>query len=329
MLILPTIIASFMKQEKLYAFAILCAVLTVTLCFSIWMGEQRIRKETNRALREAATQHYAERVEVFQHFSAPELNPYFEYYVTAPVYQRKIKTYELRTWKDATVFVFKDSVDETKARRLLNEHILAKANPINADKLNTIFCAQLSQRNIGGTTGTMYYHKKETQYSHNAIPEHAAYLTPIYPLDITGDIKVQGWVKYDLITLLRYIDKTFYLTLLLASIGMSLWLYLRKKRKAAASGPDIIINKNKQELCTATRLDIELFSLLAERKGECVSREEIKQHFWSSDLNADEKIDTHIKTLRKALKDFPAYQIVTVRGRGYYLHNVLSPSESQ
>ena len=324
-----------MKQEKIYAFAILCAVLAVTLCFSIWMGEQRIRKETNRALREAATQHYAERVEILQHFSTPELSPYFEYYVTAPVYKRKIKSYELRTWKDATVFVFKDSVDETKARRLLNEHILAKANPINIDKLNTIFRAQLSQWNIGGATGTIYYHKKETQYSHNAMPEHAAYLTPVYPLDITGDIKVQGWVRYDLITLLRYIDKTFYLTLLLASIGMGLWLYLRKKRKAITSEPDIIINKNKQELvingirCTATRLDIELFSLLAERKGECVSREEIKQHFWSTDLNADEKIDTHIKTLRKALKDFPAYQIVTVRGRGYYLHNVPSPAESQ
>lgn len=323
-----------MKLKNLYIIAILCLILTIAFCSSIEKGEQSIRQEINRAFREAIDRHYAERVEIFQRFHTPNLDPYAEYYITAPIRERKIKSYELRTGNSTTLFVFKDSTDETKARRLLNEHILAQANPIDADKLNTLLQARLAPEGITGKTGIIYYHDKETQYSRDTSAMYAAYRTPPVPLDITGNIKVQGWVRYDLITLFRYIDKTFYLTLLLASIGMSLWLYLRKKRKAITSNPNIIINTNKQELvingiqCTAARLDIELFSLLAEKKGECVSREEIKQRFWSTDLNANEKIDTHIKTLRKALKDFPAYQIVTVRGRGYYLRKVLSPSES-
>ena len=58
--------------------------------------------------------------------------------------------------------------------------------------------------------------------------------------------------------------------------------------------------------------------IYCERQGKCLTREEIKQEFWPKDVNAGEKIDTHIKTIRKILKDFPRYQVVTVRGKGYY-----------
>jgi DNA-binding winged helix-turn-helix (wHTH) protein len=70
------------------------------------------------------------------------------------------------------------------------------------------------------------------------------------------------------------------------------------------------------------KLDLALLEMLYERKGECVTREEIKQQFWPTDANASEKIDTHIKTIRKTLKDFPQYQVVNVRGKGYYLEGV-------
>lgn len=72
-------------------------------------------------------------------------------------------------------------------------------------------------------------------------------------------------------------------------------------------------------LCPLPKLDLALFCLLLRKKGRCVSRGEIKQRFWKTDTNADEKIDTHIKILRKHLKGFPEYRIVTVRGQGYYL----------
>ncbi len=53
--------------------------------------------------------------------------------------------------------------------------------------------------------------------------------------------------------------------------------------------------------------------------GTCVSREEIKKSFWPTDDNANEKIDAHIKSIRKVLKEFQEYKLITVRGKGYYL----------
>lgn len=35
--------------------------------------------------------------------------------------------------------------------------------------------------------------------------------------------------------------------------------------------------------------------------------------------NANEKIDAHIKSIRKVLKEFQEYKLITVRGKGYYL----------
>ena len=70
--------------------------------------------------------------------------------------------------------------------------------------------------------------------------------------------------------------------------------------------------------CSIAPLDLALLQMLYERQGEHVTREEIKQRFWPMDDNAGEKIDSHIKTIRRILKDYPQYQIVTVRGIGYY-----------
>lgn len=280
-----------MKPKHLYIIAISWLVLTVVFCFSLTKGEQSIRQEINRAFREAIDRHYAERVEIFQRFHTPDVNPYAEYYITAPICGRKIKSYELRTWNSTTLFVFKDSTDETKARRLLNEHILAQANPIDADKLNTLLQARLASEGI------------------------------------TGNIKAQAWADYDSLTSVRHIDNTFYYTLIfLTLIYIGMGMYRKRMHTATVCDQGIFIDKNKRELRidgiprTIARLDLELFSLLWEKKGRCVSREEIKRRFWQTDLNADEKIDTHIKNLRKALKPFPSYRIVTVRGKGYYLN---------
>ena len=316
-----------MKPKHLYIIAISWLVLTVVFCFSLTKGEQSIRQEINRAFREAIDRHYAERVEIFQRFHTPDLNPYAEYYITAPICGRKIKSYELRTWNSITLFVFKDSTDETKARRLLNEHILAQANPIDADKLNTLLQARLASEGITGKTGIIYYHDKETQYSRDTSAMHSAYRTPSVPLDITGNIKAQAWADYDSLTSVRHIDNTFYYTLIfLTLIYIGMGMYRKRMHKATVCDQGIFIDKNKRELRidgiprTIARLDLELFCLLWEKKGRCVSREEIKRCFWQTDLNADEKIDTHIKNLRKALKPFPSYRIVTVRGKGYYLN---------
>ena len=90
----------------------------------------------------------------------------------------------------------------------------------------------------------------------------------------------------------------------------------------------ISIDLEKNELviegvsCAIPKLDLGILAMLHERKGDCVTREEIKQRFWPNEDNAGEKIDTHIKLIRKILKDYPQYQVVTVRGKGYYLDGV-------
>ena len=67
------------------------------------------------------------------------------------------------------------------------------------------------------------------------------------------------------------------------------------------------------------KLDLTLLNMLYEKAGTCVSREEIKKSLWPTDDNANEKIDAHIKSIRKVLKEFQEYKLITVRGKGYYL----------
>ena len=52
--------------------------------------------------------------------------------------------------------------------------------------------------------------------------------------------------------------------------------------------------------------------------------EDIKNAFWPKDNNPENKIYSHISTLKSSLKDFPEYQIVTEKG-GYRL--VISSNE--
>ena len=156
-----------------------------------------------------------------------------------------------------------------------------------------------------------------------------AYSTPRQVLDITGKIKVQAWADYSLGTLWAHLDPVVYIFLLLL-VGVLMWIWPRRKPQLEEVGEEqpveeLLIDLEKNELsvdgvpCVIAKLDLALLALLYERQGECVSREEIKQQFWPLDDNADEKIHAHIKTIRKILKDFPRYQLVTVRGKGYYL----------
>ena len=79
---------------------------------------------------------------------------------------------------------------------------------------------------------------------------------------------------------------------------------------------ELYIGNKKQNI---QKLDLTLLNMLYEKAGTCVSREEIKKSFWPTDDNANEKIDAHIKSIRKVLKEFQEYKLITVRGKGYYL----------
>ena len=69
------------------------------------------------------------------------------------------------------------------------------------------------------------------------------------------------------------------------------------------------------------RIPMELLRLLAERRGELVTRGEIIEKLWGKDifLDVDSSINTAIRKLRRVLGDEPKYPrfIQTLTGKGY------------
>lgn len=247
-------------------------------------------------------------------------------YTIAPSLHQKVKSYTIRTRQGKTIYTFKDSLDEQTAKRMLNQYILSQLKPIKPDELNATFRKILSDHGITGRTGTIYYNKSISQHSgqSSAIPR-TAYNTPRYIVDITQNIKVQAWVNYDFKTILRHIDNTLFWLIGQLMILIFILIFLKKEKDTQTLLTCMNIDMEKQELyignkkCNIQKLDLTLLNMLYERAGICVSREEIKKSFWPTDDNANEKIDAHIKSIRKVLKEFQEYKLITVRGKGYYL----------
>ena len=272
-----------MKRAKTHI--ILFMAVTITVLYTVYIAfhnsAERVNTQIDHAFKSAITEDYNERLAYISYYHPEPTNWDIKMYTIAPSLHQKVKSYTIRTRQGKTIYTFKDSLDEQTAKRMLNQYILSQLKPIKPDELNATFRKILSDHGITGRTGTIYYNKSISQHSDqsSAIPR-TAYNTPRYIVDITQNIKVQAWVNYDFKTILRHIDNT---------------------------------------KCNIQKLDLTLLNMLYERAGTCVSREEIKKSFWPTDDNANEKIDAHIKSIRKVLKEFQEYKLITVRGKGYYL----------
>lgn len=250
-----------------------------------------------------------------------------DYALSPSIIDRKIGSYSLRMPTGILTYQFRDSVNEETAKRLLTQHLLEKVQRLDVNQVKTLFQDRLKQKDISARVGVLCLRDTSRYWSEaDSVVPKGAYSTPRQVLDITGKIKVQAWADYSVETLFAYLDPVVYIFLLLL-IGVLMWIWPRRKPKTERleTEESLVIDLEKQELtidgvpCTIAKLDLALLSLLYDRQGECITREEIKRQFWPLDDNAGEKIDTHIKTIRKILKDFPRYQVMTVRGKGYYL----------
>ena len=254
-------------------------------------------------------------------------------YALSPSIDQKIKSYSLRTQKGIHTYQFKDSIQEETAKRFLTQHLLEKVHRLNPNQVKKIFQDRLKEKDIEAKVGVLCLRDTVRYWSEadSMVPKDA-YSTPRQVLDITGKMKVQAWADYSVGTIFAHLDPVMYVFLLLL-IGVLMWIWpTRTKTSEQIEEGDVegglLIDLEKKELiidgvsCFMPKLDLALLEMLYDRKGECVTREEIKQQFWPTDANASEKIDTHIKTIRKTLKDFPQYQVVNVRGKGYYLEGV-------
>mgnify|MGYP006353216745 FL=1 len=254
-------------------------------------------------------------------------------YALSPSIDQKIKSYSLRTQKGIHTYQFKDSIQEETAKRFLTQHLLEKVHRLNPNQVKKIFQDRLKEKDIEAKVGVLCLRDTVRYWSEaDSIVPQEAYSTPRQVLDITGKMKVQAWADYSVGTIFAHLDPVMYVFLLLL-IGVLMWIWPTKSKTSEQIEEGdveggLLIDLEKKELtidgvsCFMPKLDLALLEMLYERKGECVTREEIKQQFWPTDANASEKIDTHIKTIRKTLKDFPQYQVVNVRGKGYYLEGV-------
>lgn len=304
--------------------------ITFTILYTVYIAfhnsTERVKDKIDYAFKSAITEDYNERLAYISYYHPEPTNWDIKMYAIAPGLHRKVKSYTIRTKQGKTIYTFKDSLDEQIAKRMLNQYILSELKPIKTDELNAIFKRILSGYNITGKTGIIYYNENLSQCnSQDSNISPTAYYTPRYILDITQRIQAQAWVDYNFKTILKHTDSTIFWLIGQLIIIACILIFYKKEKNAKETPALMVIDMKKQELhigeknCNIQKLDLTLLNMLHEKAGTCVSREEIKQSFWPTDDNANEKIDAHIKTIRKILKEFPEFKLVTVRGKGYYL----------
>lgn len=317
-----------MKRTKIRI--ILLTAITFTILYTVYIAfhnsTERVKDKIDYAFKSAITEDCNERLAYISYYHPEPTNWDIKMYAIAPGLHRKVKSYTVRTRKGKTIYTFKDSLDGQIAKRMLNQYILSQLKPIKTDELNAIFKRILSGYNITGKTGIIYYNENLSQCnSQDSNISPTAYHTPRYILDITQRIQAQAWVDYNFKTILKHTDSTIFWFIGQLIIIACILIFYKKEKNAKETPALMVIDMKKQELhigeknCNIQKLDLTLLNMLREKAGTCVSREEIKQSFWPTDDNANEKIDAHIKTIRKILKEFPEFKLVTVRGKGYYL----------
>lgn len=311
-----------------------CILLILCILFVFWQnGSRQVKHQVNTAFKEAIDKNYQNRL-LYMSYARPERLRYdLMRYIVTPPEKGKVKNYVFRGEKGNTILTLKDSVDSETGKRLVNEYLFSEIYPIKVDELDALFRDALAKYNITGRSGVVYFLDSKPCYSHNdSIVPATAYCTSRYTLDIMEKVKVQAWVDYSFGTVISHVDNALWWFIgLFILIPAALLYFYRKKANAlkteylSPSPKGIEIDLEKQELCingticNIQKLDLTLLDILYRKADECITREDIKQTFWPTDDNANEKIDAHIKAIRKILKEFPEYELVTVRGKGYYL----------
>ena len=307
-----------------------CLLLMAVVVTAFHSSRKRIEATVDDAFKQAIEQDYQNRKSYLtRNVWTNRLSNDVKDYALSVSADRKIGSYSLRTRSGITTYQFKDSVNEEVAKRLLNQYLLDGICRLNPSQLKTIFQQRLRAKEMDMPVGVLCLRESQRYWSEaDSIVPKGAYSTSRQVLDIAGKIKVQAWADYDMVLLFRHLDPVVYVLLLLMT-GMLMWIWPSRKKSVEEMeetteeiSQGIWIDLEKQELtidgvsCSIAKLDLQLLSMLCEQQGECLTREEIKHKFWPTDDNAGEKIDTHIKTIRKMLKDFPRYQVVTGRGKG-------------
>lgn len=317
------------KKDKL---SILLVLFAVTCCFGVFMiinfqqGKYNIQAKITQAIQESITKDYYKRLFKDNIYTPESLG-------------RKIKGIKITVGKNIENILFKDSIDEQIIHQLVDQYMLAEFTPIIPNDFNAIFKEELRKKGITDKTGIIYRHNDIPHYSDNdSISPSLAFRTHIKMLDIKNTISVQGWVDYSWGTLLKHTDAKNLWTILLFYIASLVVVLFKKKRTKNIEKPAIKeINLNYCEVgkikldlkkrllyidnveCSITNMDFDLLKMFFKAPDHYLSREDIKKAFWPKEDLVDDKINTHITSLRNKIKNLEGYSIKTIRGKGYCL----------
>lgn len=315
-------------RNKLF---ILLLILISTSCFitllraTFQQGEYNIQQHMKYALQETITKDYYKRF--FQK----------SIHIPEPL-RRKVKGIKAATEKGNENIIFKDSIDELIAMQLVNQYMLEKITPIVPNDFNMIYKEELAKQGLTDKTGIIYRHNGIPQYSDNdSISPHSALCTHIKMLDIKNTVSVQGWIDYSWKTLLKHTNtKNLWIILVCYIASLTVILYKKKETKRLKNptiekdlgyceAGKIKLDLNRKLLyidgteCSINNMDFDLLRMFLEVPDHYLSRENIKKAFWPKEDNSDDKINSHISSLRRILKKIEGYELVTIKGKGYSL----------
>lgn len=125
-----------------------------------------------------------------------------------------------------------------------------------------------------------------------------------------------------------FITKPYNLQILLAHISSVLKRTLREKEPEYISGRDFTINiskstiKHKDKEYELTRNELNILTLLYKKRGNIVSRDELMEELWNSNMFIDDNtLTVNINRLRKKLESIGIDEVIeTKRGRGYMVN---------
>lgn len=301
---------------------VLCTISLVVLvlcAYLYWATRHNIARSVEYALEDAIERDFQDREFAELRFSGGKFG-------------RKIKGVTIVTEEGEEDFEFKDSIDEKVAHRLATQYMLAKIHPLHLDTLNSLLQETLRKYDFVIPTGVLYMHNQQVQYSENdSSVLHRPFLhwTRNRSLDVKHTLSVQAWVSVAPWHILLNIHAGALWSLLLFGIVAS-WAVLTWKTgdrdPYKVKLGKMLFNKENRTLtiagkeCPLRHQEYRLLLMLAEKPGHTMSREEIIQVFWKDEVGVDNRVHNLISTLRKALKDFPEYQI-DLKGEDNYVLN--------
>lgn len=254
---------------------------------------------------------------------------------------RKVKGVQIEYGDSLEIIYFEDSTHESLATQLANQYVMTRIIPVNPDNFNKIFQEEWEKNGVSAAkTGIIYrYNKKKVFSDNDSISFQKALVTPVQAIDAKRTAGVQAWAMIHWTEIVKHTTPKVLWSIIayfIVLIWVSLSFLKKPQEKETPANPDCIqlgkmtlkLESKKlyigDRLCHIAPADFNLLELFIKTPKHLLTKEDIKNAFWPKDNNPENKIYSHISTLKSSLKDFPEYQIVTEKG-GYRL--VISSNE--